>query len=96
MCFQFQTDWNCYLDFRHTDWARELKMVEGLVSYKAKKSENERKTESKKAADGNFMLTEVGETVEEQQDAPVPLVIQVNNIFHPFFPLFRCASKISN
>ena len=73
--FEFQMDWNYYVNLRQTYLALKLKLVrgQGYETYNTKKTIKEHKEETK---------VEEEETAEE---APVPLVTHVNNIFHSIF-----------
>ena len=74
--FEFQTDWNYYVDLRQTYLALKLKLVRGCgyETYNSKQVKMEHKEDAK------------GEKEEtEEEDAPVPLVSHVNNILHSFF-----------
>ena len=70
--FEFQTDRNSYVGLRQTYLALKLKLVRGRVyeTYNTKEIKKERKEKAE---------TEEEETAEE--DAPVPLITRVNNIF---------------
>ena len=74
--FEFQTDWNYYVDLRQTYLALKLKRIRGrgYENYNTKEIKKENKEEAK---------AEEEETAEE--DAPVPLVTHVNNILHSIF-----------
>ena len=76
--FEFQTDWNYYVDFRQTYLALKLKLVRGrgYETYKNKEVEKEHKEEVK---------ADEEETSEEA--APVPLVTHVNNLLHSIFSI---------
>ena len=75
--FEFQTDWNYYVDLRQTYLALKLKLVRGrgYETYTTKEVKKEHKEEAK---------SEEEETAE--QEAPVPLVTHVNNNLHSIFP----------
>ena len=77
--FEFQTDRNYYVDFRQSYLALKLKLVRGrgYETYNTKEVKREHKEEAK---------AEEEETADE--DAPVPLVTNVNNILHSIF--FQC------
>ena len=70
---EFQTDRNYYADLRQTYSALKLKLVRGrgYRTHNSKKVKKEHTKETK--ADEEV-------TVEEEQEAPVPLVTNVNNI----------------
>ena len=74
--FEFQTDRNFYVDLRQTYLALKLKFVEGRAYeiYNTKEVKTEHKEKGK--ADEEMVA------VEEEQEAPVPLVTHVNNILH--------------
>ena len=74
--FEFQTDRISYVDLRQTYLALKLKLVRGrgFATYNTKGVKKEHKEEAK---------SEEEELAEE--DAPVPLVTQVNNILHSIF-----------
>ena len=74
--FEFQTDWNYYVDLRQLYLALKLKLVKGrgYETYNTKEVKKEHRGEAK---------AEEEETAKE--DAPVPLVTHVNNILHPIF-----------
>ena len=74
--FEFQTDRNYYVDLRQTYLALKLKLVRGrgFETYNTKKVKKEHKEEAK---------AEEEETAEEE--APVSLVTDVNNILHSIF-----------
>ena len=84
--FEFQTDRNCYVDLRQTYLTLKLKLVRGrgYETYISKEVRKEHKEQTK--ADGEA-------TAEEEQEAPVPLVIHVNNILHPIFPMLKYISN---
>ena len=84
--FDFQTDRNYYVDLRQTYLAMKLKIVRGCgyETYNTKEVKREHKEEAK---------AEEKETAEE--DAPVPLVNQVNNLLHQFFRMLKCISTIN-
>ena len=75
--FEFQTDRNYYVDLRQTYLALKLKLVRGrgYETYNTKEVKKEHKEEAK---------AEQEETAEDEE-APVPLVTQVNNILHSIF-----------
>ena len=74
--FEFQTDWNYYVDLRQTYFTLKLKLVRGrgYETYNTKEVKKEHKEEAK---------AEEEETAEEE--ASVPLVTHVNNILHSIF-----------
>ena len=74
--FEIQTDWNYYVDLRQGYSALKLKHVRG------RDYENDNSKEVKKEHKGEVKADEE-ETAEEE--APVPLVTHVNNIFHSIF-----------
>ena len=73
--FEFQTDWNYYVDLTQTYLALKLKLVRsrGNETYNSKELKNEHKKGAK---------AEEEETAEE---APVPLVTHVISILHSNF-----------
>ena len=75
--FEFQTDRNFYVDLRQMYLALKLKIVRGCEyeTCNSKEVKKEHKEEAK---------AEEEETAEE---APVPLVTQVNNILHSSFSI---------
>ena len=75
--FEFQTDWNYYVDLRQTYLALKLKLEKGrgYETYNSKEVKKEHEAEAKAEAE---------ETVAEEE-APVPLVTHVNNILHSIF-----------
>ena len=74
--FEFQTDRNYYVDLRQTYLALKLKLVRSRVyeTYNTKEVKKEHKEEAKAEED---------KTVEDE--GPVPLVTNVNNILHSSF-----------
>ena len=74
--FEFQTDWNYYVDLRQRYSALKLKFVRG------RDDENDNSKEVEKEHKGEVKADEE-ETAEEE--APVPLVTHVGNIFHSIF-----------
>ena len=70
--FEFQTDPNYYVDLKQTYFVLKVKLVRGCgyETYKTKEVKKEQKEEAK---------AEEEETAEEE--APVPLVTHVKNIF---------------
>ena len=74
--FEFQMDRNYCVNLRQTYLALKLKLVRGrgYETYNTKKVKKEHKEEAK---------AEEEQTAEEQ--APLPLVTHVNNIFHSIF-----------
>ena len=74
--FEFQTDRNYHVDLRQTYLALKLKLVRGC-GYETHNTEEVKKEHKKEAK------AEKEETAEEE--APVPLVTQVNNILHSIF-----------
>ena len=74
--FEFQTDRNYYVDLRQTYLALKLKPVRGrgYETYNTKELRKEHKEKAK---------LEEEETAEEE--APVSLVTDLNNILHSFF-----------
>ena len=74
--FEFRRGRNYYVDLRQTYLALKLKLVRGrrYETYDTKEVKKEHKEEAK---------AEEGETAEE--DAPVPLTTNVNNILHSTF-----------
>ena len=73
--FEFQKDWNYYVDLRQTYLVSKLKLVKsrGYETYNTKEVKKEHKEEAK---------AEEEETAEEE---PVPLVTHVNNILLSLF-----------
>ena len=78
--FYFQGNQNCYLDLRETYLALKVKVVKdhGYKTCNCRNFEKENKEDAK--ADT--------ERAEQEQEAPVLLVTQVNCILHLFF--FQC------
>ena len=76
--FEFQTDWNHYVDLRQTYLALKLKLVRGrgYETYNSKEIKKEHEEETKADEEA---------TEEEEQEAPVPLVTHVNNILQSIF-----------
>ena len=76
--FEFQTDWNYYVDLRQSFLALKLKFVKGrgYDTYKSKEKKKEHKDES-------VVLTETGDDEEEEEE--VARVTYVNNIMHSIF-----------
>ena len=74
--FEFQTDWNYYVDLRQTNLALKLKFVRGrgYKPYNSKEVKKERKEAAK------------AEEEQTAKEAPVPLVTHINNILHSIFP----------
>ena len=74
--FEFQTDWNYYVDLIQTYLALKLKLVRGrgYETFNTKEVKKEHKEEAK---------AEKEEMVEEE--APVPLVTHVDNLLHSMF-----------
>ena len=74
--FEFQADWNYYVNLRQTYLSLKLKLVTGRAyeTYNTKEVKKEHKEEAK---------AEEEKTAEE--DAPVPLITHVNNILHSIF-----------
>ena len=74
--FEFQTDRNYYVDSRQMYLALKLKHVRGrgYETYNTKEVKKENKEEAK-----------AEEEEAAEKDAPVPLVIHVNNILHSIF-----------
>ena len=74
--FEFQTDRNYYVDLRQTYLALKLKLVRGrgYETYNSKEVKKQHKEEAK---------ADEEETAEEE--APVPIVTHVNDIFHSIF-----------
>ena len=73
--FEFQTDWNYCLDLRQTYLALKLKLVKsrGYETDNTKEVKKEHKQEAN------------AEEEETSEEAPVPLVTQVNNTLHSIF-----------
>ena len=86
--FEFQTDWNYYVDLRQSFLALKLKIVKrrGYDTYKSKKKKREHKDES-------VVFTETGTDDEEEEE--VPRVTYVNNIMHSIFSNLKCTLTIS-
>ena len=74
--FEFQTDWNYYVDLRQTYLTLKLQLVRGrgYETYNTKEVKKEHKEEAKAEED---------EAAEEE--APAPLVTHINNILHSIF-----------
>ena len=88
--FEFQTDWNHYVDLRQTYLALKLKFVKGR-GYETHKT-TEIKREHEKEAKGD----EETVAAEEEQETPVPSATHVNNILHSIsFRMLMCTSTIS-
>ena len=77
--FQFQTDWNYYVDLRQSFLALKLKFVKGrgYDTYVSREKKKEHKDES-------VAFPETGTDDEEEQEE-VARVTYVNNIMHSFF-----------
>ena len=75
--FEFQTDWNYYVDLRHSFLALKLKFVKGCGydTYESKEKKKEHKDEF-------VVFTEAGDGEEEEE---VARVTYVNNIMHSIF-----------
>ena len=73
--FEFQTDWNLYINLRQSYLALQLKFVKsrGYETYNSNDVETEHKEEAK-----------AYEKTEEVEEAPVPLATHVN-ILHSIF-----------
>ena len=73
--FDFQTNRDYYLDLRQTFLASKCKLVNvsGYKTCKTKESEKEHREEGKMDAE------------KEEYEAPVPLLIHVNNTLHSIF-----------
>ena len=76
--FEFQTDWNYYVDLRQTYLAWKLKFVEDgdYETYKNKEVKKEHKEEAKAV-----------EETEEGQEAQALFVTHVKNILHSIFSI---------
>ena len=76
--FEFQTDWNFYVDLRQSFFALKLKFVKsrGYNIYKSKEKKKEHKDES-------VVFTETGTDDEEEEE--VARVTYVNSIMHSMF-----------
>ena len=75
--FEFQRDWNYYVDLRQSFLALKLKFVKGrgYDSYKSQEEKREQKDEF-------VVFTETGDDEEEEE---VARVTYVNNILHSIF-----------
>ena len=78
--FEFQTDRIYYVDLRQTYLALKLKLVRGrgCETYSNKEVKKEHKEEAK-----------ADDSLEEEEEAPVPPVTHVNNILHSIFSNFE-------
>ena len=76
--FEFQTDWNCYVDLRLSFLALKLKFLKGggYDTYESKEKKKEHKCEY-------VVFTETSDDEEEQEE--VARVTYVNNIMHSIF-----------
>ena len=77
--FEFQTDWNYYVDLRQSSLAGKLKLVKGrgYDTYESKEKKKEHKDES-------VVFTETGTEDEEEQE-DVVRITYVNNIKQSIF-----------
>ena len=76
--FEFQLDWNYYVDLRQSFLALKLKFVKGR-GYDTYESQGKKKEHK----DVSFVFTETGDDEEEQEE--VARVTYVNNILHSTF-----------
>ena len=76
--FEFQMDWNYYVDLRQSFLALRLKFVKGrgYDTYESKEQKKERRNDS-------IVFTETGDDEEEQEE--IARVTYVNNIMHSIF-----------
>ena len=76
--FEFQTDWNYYVDLRQSFLALKLKFVRGrgYDTYESKEKKKEHKDES-------VVFTETGDDSDQEEE--VARVTYVNNIVHSIF-----------
>ena len=74
--FDFQTDWNFYVDLRQTYLALKLKLVGGRCDELCNSKEVKKEHKEEAKAD---------EEQTADEEAPIPLANHVNNIYHSFF-----------
>ena len=79
--FEFQMDPNYYGNLRQTYLALTLILVKGGVYDTYNTEENKKEEHNGKSAEA----TEAGETKQEKEDAPDPLVTHVDNILQSIF-----------
>ena len=85
--FEFQTDWNYYVDLRQADLALKMKLVRGrgYETYNSKETKKSTKKWQKR----------MRKRRPRRSQRHHFLVTNVNNICTQFFPMLKCTSTIS-